>query len=212
MIRVSNFWPHIGFIAFLMALVGLGLVYLQRPGPPTLDVESTIVAVGDSWIEGVGASEGKDMISILSERIGVPIVNVGKTGDTTADVLLRLPTDVLVHMPTIVIVHVGGNDVLYLRSRMEMEENIRRIVDQLLAAGSDVLLLGVRCDIVNDSCAEMFTVQGARDGVTLLARLQDGIIGNPTRMSDPVHPNGAGYAYAADRIEPLLREMLRAQK
>jgi len=37
----------------------------------------------------------------------------------------------------------------------------------------------------------------------------DGIIGNPDLMSDPVHPNNQGYAKIADKLEPVLRKLLR---
>jgi lysophospholipase L1-like esterase len=36
----------------------------------------------------------------------------------------------------------------------------------------------------------------------------EGIIGNPALLSDAIHPNDAGYALMADRIEPALRQVL----
>jgi lysophospholipase L1-like esterase len=44
-----------------------------------------IIAFGDSLVEGVGATLGNDLVSTLSKNIGVPIVNLGHSGDTTAD-------------------------------------------------------------------------------------------------------------------------------
>jgi lysophospholipase L1-like esterase len=38
----------------------------------------------------------------------------------------------------------------------------------------------------------------------------NGIIGNPALLFDQIHPNDAGYAIIADRIEPALRSALAA--
>ena len=51
---------------------------------------TTIVAFGDSLVEGVGATAGNDFVSVLSTEIGEPIVNLGQRGDTTRDGLKRL--------------------------------------------------------------------------------------------------------------------------
>jgi lysophospholipase L1-like esterase len=48
-----------------------------------------IVAFGDSLIQGVGASSSnKNLVSIL-KKIGKPIVNLGVSGNTTADGISR---------------------------------------------------------------------------------------------------------------------------
>ena len=46
-----------------------------RPGP--------VVAFGDSLVAGSGASEGNDFVSLLSQKIGRPILNLGVPGNTT---------------------------------------------------------------------------------------------------------------------------------
>ena len=35
------------------------------------------------------------------------------------------------------------------------------------------------------------------------------IFGHPSLMADPIHPNDQGNTMMADRIEPVLRELLR---
>lgn len=196
------------YLGILLVIVILGFAYLQRPGPATPPVESTIVAVGDSWVEGVGASSGKDFVSLLSDRLDVPIVNAGKTGDTTADVLARLDSDVLVHDPTLVILMVGGNDVFRLVPRTTTQENLAEIILRLESSGAEVLLVGFRCGITTDECAQMFTTIAEEYRLVLVPAIQDGVIGHPNLMSDPLHPNNAGYVRVADKIEPALRELL----
>ena len=196
------------YIAVLVGIVVFGLAYLNRPGPPHADVESTVVAVGDSWVEGVGATEGNDFVSLLSDRLGIPIVNEGRTGDTTADVLARIGRDVLIHDPTHVIVLVGGNDVIRLVPREVMRDNLDSIVRRITETGADVLLVGYRCGIANEDCAGIYEALAEKYGVRLVPNIQEGIVGRPMRMSDPIHPNNEGYRIIADRLEPTLRDML----
>ncbi len=71
-----------------------------------------IVAFGDSLIQGVGASSvDKNLVSILSRRIGKPIINLGVSGNTTADGLNRLD-QLDKYKPKVVILLLGGNDYL----------------------------------------------------------------------------------------------------
>src|SRR4051812_13324715 len=70
---------------------------------------SDVIALGDSLVAGTGATEGRDLVSDLSRDIGAPIVNLGVSGDTTADGLARLAQLDQYH-PKVVIVLLGGND------------------------------------------------------------------------------------------------------
>ena len=72
----------------------------------------TIVAFGDSLVEGRGATPGRDFVSLLARRLNTRIVNAGRSGDTTAAALARLDSDVLSRDPKVVIVLLGGNDYL----------------------------------------------------------------------------------------------------
>ena len=49
-----------------------------------------IIAYGDSLIEGVGSTAGGGFVSILSNKIGRPIINLGHKGDTTYEGLERI--------------------------------------------------------------------------------------------------------------------------
>jgi len=39
----------------------------------------------------------------------------------------------------------------------------------------------------------------------------DGILGRADRMADSIHPNDRGYQMIADRLEPVLRELVGAE-
>jgi len=70
----------------------------------------TIICFGDSLTEGVGAEPGEDYPAALSRELGLPIINAGQRGDTTAEALARISDAVLNKNPRLVIVLLGGND------------------------------------------------------------------------------------------------------
>ncbi|MFA6432721.1 MAG: GDSL-type esterase/lipase family protein [Candidatus Paceibacterota bacterium] len=168
---------------------------------------STIVAFGDSLVQGVGASKGNDFVSLLSQRIGQPIINLGVSGDTTADALLRLD-DVFVQDPRIVIVLLGGNDFL---RRIPMDEtfaNLDKIVNAIQAHESAILLLGVRGGLLFDSYDTRFDKFAGSHGVGFVPNVLSGLLGDQRYMSDTIHPNNVGYVKVADKVEPVLKKML----
>jgi lysophospholipase L1-like esterase len=166
------------------------------------------VAFGDSLVQGVGASERHDFVSLLSERIGQPIINLGMSGNTTGDALARLP-GVLALDPKIVIVLLGGNDFLRKVPIDTTFANLDTIVDAIHERGAAVLLLGVRGGLLYDSYDERFK-DFARDHRTgFVPNVLQGLLGNSKLMSDGIHPNDIGYRLIADKVEPVLKKMLR---
>ncbi|HYU12764.1 MAG TPA: SGNH/GDSL hydrolase family protein [Stellaceae bacterium] len=112
----------------------------------------TIVAVGSSSTQGVGASapalsypsrlEGE-----LRNRVpgvDIRVVNRGKGGEDAAEELARLKRDVIAENPDLVIWQVGTNGVLR-RDDIEIDEVLlRRGVAQLQQSGTDVVLMDMQ--------------------------------------------------------------------
>jgi lysophospholipase L1-like esterase len=169
----------------------------------------TIVAFGDSLVDGIGATPGRDFVSLLAARTGVPIVNAGRAGDTTADALARLDRDVLARDPRVVIVLLGGNDFLRRVPRERTFENLSRIVERIRARGAGVILAGVSLGLLVDTYADGYDDIARRTSSVLVPDVLGGILGRAGMTVDQIHPNDRGYALVADRIEPALRAMLR---
>ena len=94
-----------------LLLLALGAWYFIDTQPPVIDFPragQNIIAFGDSLVVGHGASPGNDFVSILSDRLGHPIINAGRNGDTTQTGLERLQPEVLSRDPRIVILLLGG--------------------------------------------------------------------------------------------------------
>lgn len=166
-----------------------------------------VVAIGDSLVEGVGATRGKDFVSILSRALGEEIVNLGVSGNTSAQVLERV-TEATDLKPRAAILLVGGNDFLRKVPREQVFQNIAAIVERLQASGARVLLLGVRGGLLSDSAAEMYEDIADATGAAYVPDVLDGLFGDSRYMSDSIHPNDQGYARIADRVYPALRRLL----
>ncbi len=163
---------------------------------------------GDSLIEGIGATNGNDLVSDLSKKIAQPIVNLGVSGNTTADGLARI--DAVIEMkPQIVIVLLGGNDYLKKVPKEQTFKNLETIVTKLQESGSIVLLLGVQGGIFSDQFESLFKDLAKRKGVGYVSNVLDGLVTHSEYMSDAVHPNDIGYAKIADRVYPVLKSLLK---
>lgn len=167
-----------------------------------------IIAFGDSLVEGVGATEGNDFVSLLSRRINTPIVNLGHPGDTTAEALLRID-EVILRNPKIVMVLLGGNDFLKRVPKHEMLSNLEQIITTIQNKGAIVVLLGVRGGLITDNYESDLKSLAQKTGSAYVPNVLKGLIGNSKYMSDSIHPNDAGYAIIAEHIYPILLKVLK---
>ena len=199
---------------FFLRLFAASLVLLSISGcddskSPTAPDAVTVVALGDSITAGFGTTGDNDYVSRLSSRTSVPIINAGRSGDTTGDALNRLDSAVLSRNPDIVIVFLGGNDILQAVPVQQRVSNITTIVQRIRQAGAAVILIDMGSGVLD-------AFNGALPGIasqtssTLVPGVLEGILGVPSLMVDSVHPNNAGHAIIADRIEPALRAAISA--
>ncbi len=193
-------------------LVPVSLVYLiifagsgKITNYPSAGTE--IVAFGDSLVFGVGATAGNDFVSVLSGLISAPIVNLGKSGDTTGEALGRLDS-VLEKKPKVVLVLLGGNDYLQKVPVAETFANLETIIKAIQQTGSIVVLLGVKGGILNDNYEDSFASLAKEYGTAYIPNVLDGIFAHPDLLSDNIHPNNAGYKIMAERIYPIVSPLL----
>ena len=195
---------------FLIVLVALGIFYFSRTKPIT-DYPSKgtdIVAFGDSLVLGVGSTDGNDFVSLLSRKIGEPIVNLGNGGDTTADGLARI-SQLDEYNPKVVLLLLGGNDHLKKIPIVDTFKNLATLIENIQARGAIVLLLGVRGGLFNDKFDTEFEALRDTYHTAFAPDVLDGLFGNAQYMSDPIHPNNIGYGMIAERIYPELTEVIK---
>jgi len=201
-----------GPVLVFIGLALLAALWSRNAGIPHAAKPSAgenVIVFGDSLVEGVGASPGRDVVSLLSARVGVPIVNAGRSGDTTSTALARLDSAVLSRRPRVVIVVLGGNDVLRRIPPQQTFANLDAIVDRIRHRGAAVILGGLNVGVFTDTYGNGYEDLARRTSSGLVPDILAGIIGHQDLMADHIHPNDRGYRMMADRIEPALREMLK---
>jgi lysophospholipase L1-like esterase len=167
-----------------------------------------IISFGDSLTYGTGANEGMDYPSQLSSMIGKLIINVGKPGDTTETALDRLDEDVLSQSPRIVLITLGGNDLKNGVSKEVAFRNLRKIVEAIQAEGALVVIGGVDFPLRSRGFGAAYEALARDTGCLLVPNVLKGLLGKSELMSDPIHPNGKGYAIMAKKFYGVIKPYL----
>jgi len=197
-------------VAAMVLIALLGYRYLAS-GPKVRNAKphgDTIICFGDSLTVGTGAAAGMDYPSQLARMIGRPVTNAGLPGDTTAGALARLEQDVLSRSPGIVLITIGGNDLTHGVDREVFARNLQTIVTRIQAAGALVVVGGIEVPLRDRGFGEGYQEVARATGAILVPNIFQGILGRPDLMSDPIHPNSAGYTLMAERFHEAIRPYL----
>ncbi|MFP4350516.1 MAG: arylesterase [Thermodesulfobacteriota bacterium] len=196
-----------------VAVILIAGARIVRPTAPEIrnadPLGTTLIAFGDSLTYGTGAGPGRDYPTRLSELLGLPVVNAGVPGDTTASALRRLAADVLTRSPRIVFITLGGNDLKNGVSREAAFGNLREIIEGIQAEGALVVLAGIDIPFWGRGFAQAYRDLARETGAVLIPDIFDGIIGDRRLMSDSIHPNAAGYALMAEKFHEAVRPYVR---
>jgi acyl-CoA thioesterase-1 len=109
----------------------------------------SIVAIGSSSTEGIGATDRShsypaQLAAALKRRwprLAVDVFNKGVGGEDARQMLQRFATDVLPYKPQLVIWQVGSNYTLRNDDFASYAANVRKGINQLKAAHTDVILM-----------------------------------------------------------------------
>jgi lysophospholipase L1-like esterase len=191
-------------LAVLVVLAGFKFLTSTHRDFSGLSAGQKIICFGDSLTYGTGASSGKDYPSQLSKMIPGPVINAGRPGDTTASALQRLEKDVLSYSPDIVLITLGGNDLKNGVAANTAFENLTIIVNLIHNQGARVIIGGLQIPFRDRGFGRGFQKLADDTGATLIPNILEDILGNRQRMSDPIHPNDAGYRIMAERFHKAL--------
>jgi lysophospholipase L1-like esterase len=200
----------------LVAVLFAGWIWMNRsatqwpvknhPQP----ADAVIVAMGDSLTEGFGATPDTSYPAHLSRLIGRRIINKGITGEETAEGLRRLDQDVLSHKPGIVLLCLGANDMLRKQPIEHQFRHLRLIIERIQETGAMVVLIGVQGigPIGGSEYGEQYEKLARETGCVYVPNVMRGILFRPGHLSDPIHPNGEGYAEFARTVHKHAGEWL----
>jgi lysophospholipase L1-like esterase len=185
----------------------------------------TIVALGSSSTEGAGASEPSHAYPAqLEARLkralpgrALRVLNAGRSGETSDEMLGRMERDVLAHRPDLVIWQAGGNEALRGREPEAFRAVMRAGLERLRQAGIPVVLMDNQRSprIVGMTGHERFDAILAEladlPGVSLFSRAAamrewQRAGSGPERLIAPdgLHMNDRGYACLAGSLAAAL--------
>ena len=160
-----------------------------------------IIVFGDSLAEGFGTDDG-GFVSRLEILLGHKITNLGVSGDTTRDGLIRL-NNVLARDAKLVIISLGGNDFIQRVPEQDVRHNFNKMISQIQNDGSMVILLDA------PGYRGMLKELSKTHKTGYVSNILSGLIGKDEYMFDAIHPNAAGYQKIAEKIEPEVRDLYR---
>jgi acyl-CoA thioesterase-1 len=193
----------------------------------------TLVCLGNSLTAGYGATipgmddKSKSYPAYLQNKINIPVVNSGVSGNTTSQGLSRIDTDVLSKNPRIVIIELGGNDLFQGIPVTTTWNNLGNIINKLnngnrkiylakfytdtvartMAANFGIIDYDIQTTLINQY-DNMFNALASSNKVVLIDDIWDGVWG--IHMSDSIHPNAAGYEIMANNYFRVLQSYLQA--
>jgi len=191
--------------------------------------DGTIVCLGDSLTEGYGAvtpgvvDKSKSYPAYLRDKVNIPVINAGVSGDTSAQGLARVDTEVLSKNPKIIVIILGAND---LGRGITTKDNLQSIIDKVNDGNRKIYLAKFYTEAVARALANsigftdyafqtalidqydnLFNSLAAENNLTLIEDIWNGVWG--INMSDLVHPNAKGYEIMANNIFKVLQPYLQ---
>lgn len=190
----------------LFALGGLGVlaISLSACSHKTAIPAGKIVFFGDSITAGYGLDPSQAYPALVKIP-GMTMVNLGVSGNTTADGLQRLKDYFSGgEMPRLVVIALGGNDIIRGLSQETMESNLNAAVTQCATQKIPVLLCGISVPQQFGTNA-VFERVAQKNHVPLLNDILQGAALHAELMQDDhIHPTAAGHKIIAEAMQEAL--------
>jgi len=169
------------------------------------------MVLGDSLSSAYGMATDQGWVNLLQQRLareGYPhrVVNASISGDTTAGARTRLETALTRHKPDMVIVELGGNDGLRGQAPGGIRENLRAIIETVLAAEARPILMSMRIppNYGPDYTAafeQVYTELASQTRIPLLPFPLANVATRPELMqADQVHPSADAQPIILDNL------------
>ncbi|MCI0546728.1 MAG: SGNH/GDSL hydrolase family protein [Candidatus Rokubacteria bacterium] len=226
----------------LVVAVAIGAITRAgaEPGRRALALEggrpALYVALGDSTVEGVGAtSPGRSYVGQLYERLRsvspqARLVNLGVSGATAGDVRQGQLSRAIVFQPDLVTVSVGPNDITRRRTPRQYEDDVEAILEALARETRAVVVVNLipditvtpryrrheraaalrqRVEVFNEVLGRRAAAHGAAV-VDLFGPSREEVPRHPGLISaDDYHPSDEGYARWAELMWRGIEERIR---
>ena len=199
-----------GLFAILFLLCGLSAC--SKP-ETALPAQTTVLILGDSLTQGVGASSAQTSYpALLKQQTQWNIINGGVSGNTSAQALARLPELLQQHQPKLVIISIGGNDFLQRLPNGDTQANIAQNIALSQQSGAQVLLVAVpeltlAAAVGHPNDHAMYADLAQIQQVHLLEDAWSDVLGDEALRADPVHANDTGYQVFTESLTKRLQQI-----
>lgn len=195
-------------IALLCGLIGWAVA--------TNATATTVLIVGDSLSDAYNMPREAGWAHLLGQRLGdeYRVVNASISGETTAGGRARLPRLLAEHRPRLVLLELGANDGLRGFGFGVLRDNLTAMVRQAHAAGSQVLIAGLRLPpnygaAYTDGFQAVFREVATAEQVPLIPDFLAGVPEDRKLMqADDLHPNAMAQPLILENVWPSLEAML----
>lgn len=180
-----------------------------------------ILAIGDSLTKGYGVTKEESYPGQLERKLkdgGFPveIINKGRNGETTADLLKNIE-ELKKENPDIVLITIGGNDVLREVQPKEIQDNLFKIIDSLkeTVPSNKIFLMQMQIPPIHGlkymlAFNSIYPKVAKKEGIHMLSFIvPDVFLEKSLMQSDYIHPNKEGYRKIVEKyiLERLEKEM-----
>ena len=199
-----------GLFAILFLLCGLSAC--SKP-ETALPAQTTVLILGDSLTQGVGASSAQTSYpALLKQQTQWNIINGGVSGNTSTQALARLPELLQHHQPKLVIISIGGNDFLQRLPNSDTQANIAQSIALSQQSGAQVLLVAVpeltlAAAVGHPNDHAMYADLAQIQQVHLLEDAWSDVLGDEALRADPVHANDTGYQVFTESLTKRLQQI-----
>lgn len=177
--------------------------------------------MGDSLLAGYGLPPEDGFIQTLGRALSdagveATLLDAAVSGDTTAGGRARVDW-ALGDKPTHAVVALGANDALRGLPPEAAKQNLAAILDSLKAAGTRVLLVGMKAPRnwgadYAEAFDGIYPALAAEENVALHPFLLEDVALNPAlNQADGIHPNAAGVERMVAGILPAILALLEAE-
>ena len=197
-------------LTLLLSLLTAGSLAAEPP---------TVVVFGDSLSAGYGIDVDQSWTALLQSRLSAQgyehrVINASISGETTEGGKTRNGAALGNFDPDLVILELGGNDGLRGFPPAVMKDNLRDIIETTRAAGSSVVLLGIRIPTnygprYTAAFEIVFRELADELDVRWIEFFMEGIALDESLMQDDgIHPNAEAQPILLDNAWPIIREAL----
>ena len=208
-------------MALWSAFISISCAPAAAGAAPASSQMKTILVLGDSLSAGFGLKSSQAYPALLAKKLraaglNFQVTNASQTGGTTEGGLERLPAH-LKRKIDIFILELGINDAFRGVPVDQIQNNLQQMIDKVKARNPDVRVLIAGMQLPNYAAddyvfafGKMFAELAAKNGVSLVPYLLDGVAGDPSlNLPDGIHPNAAGQKILAENVWRILEPVAR---